>query len=91
MLATTNCTRACAPMTVYAGSKASMPGLPELDSLRQANDGALFDLIVGDVSFISLTLTLPPLLALLRPGGHILHLVKPQFEVGGKALAVAGW
>ena len=28
MLATTNCTRACAPMTVYAGSKASMPGLP---------------------------------------------------------------
>ena len=63
---------------------------PELDSLRQANDGALFDLIVGDVSFISLTLTLPPLLALLRPGGHILHLVKPQFEVGREGIGRGG-
>ena len=63
---------------------------PELDNLRQANDGALFDLIVGDVSFISLTLTLPPLLALLRPGGHILHLVKPQFEVGRDGIGRGG-
>ena len=40
-----------------------------------------FDLIVGDVSFISLTLVLPGVVPLLRPGGHLLMLVKPQFEL----------
>ncbi len=41
-----------------------------------------FDLIVGDVSFISLTLILPQLPALLSADGDLLLLVKPQFEVG---------
>jgi 23S rRNA (cytidine1920-2'-O)/16S rRNA (cytidine1409-2'-O)-methyltransferase len=41
-----------------------------------------FDLIVGDVSFISITLILPRLPALLAPEGELLLLVKPQFEVG---------
>jgi 23S rRNA (cytidine1920-2'-O)/16S rRNA (cytidine1409-2'-O)-methyltransferase len=41
-----------------------------------------FDLIVGDVSFISLALVLPQLPALLAEGGDMLLLVKPQFEVG---------
>ena len=41
-----------------------------------------FDLIVGDVSFISLTLVLPQLPALLATNGDLLLLVKPQFEVG---------
>ncbi|PMR77648.1 TlyA family RNA methyltransferase [Billgrantia endophytica] len=40
------------------------------------------DLAVMDVSFISQTLVLPELAALLRPGGQLLSLVKPQFEVG---------
>ena len=40
-----------------------------------------FDVIVGDVSFISLTLVLPALLPLLGPHGHLLMLVKPQFEL----------
>ena len=40
-----------------------------------------FELIVGDLSFISLTLVLPALVPLLRPGGHLLLLVKPQFEL----------
>lgn len=40
------------------------------------------DLAVVDVSFISLKLVLPQVLAFLRPGGAILALVKPQFEVG---------
>lgn len=45
--------------------------------------GALegFDLIVGDVSFISLTLVLPGVVHLLKPTGHLLMLVKPQFEL----------
>ncbi len=44
--------------------------------------GEPVDLIVGDVSFISLTLVLAPMVAVLRPGGAALVLVKPQFEVG---------
>jgi 23S rRNA (cytidine1920-2'-O)/16S rRNA (cytidine1409-2'-O)-methyltransferase len=40
------------------------------------------DLITLDLSFISLTLVLPRMLEFLRPGGEILVLVKPQFEVG---------
>jgi 23S rRNA (cytidine1920-2'-O)/16S rRNA (cytidine1409-2'-O)-methyltransferase len=41
-----------------------------------------FDLIVGDVSFISLTLVLPALAPLLgKPRGELLMLVKPQFEL----------
>ena len=41
----------------------------------------LFPLITGDLSFISLTLVLPALVPLLVPGGHLLMLVKPQFEL----------
>jgi 23S rRNA (cytidine1920-2'-O)/16S rRNA (cytidine1409-2'-O)-methyltransferase len=40
-----------------------------------------FDLLVGDLSFISLTLVLPALLPLLKQGGALLMLVKPQFEL----------
>jgi 23S rRNA (cytidine1920-2'-O)/16S rRNA (cytidine1409-2'-O)-methyltransferase len=40
------------------------------------------DLITLDLSFISLTLVLPRLREFLRPGGAILAMVKPQFEVG---------
>ncbi|HNK54277.1 MAG TPA: SAM-dependent methyltransferase, partial [Ottowia sp.] len=43
--------------------------------------GTHFDLIVGDLSFISLTLVLPALLPLLGSGGQLLLLVKPQFEL----------
>lgn len=35
-----------------------------------------------DTSFISLTNILPPLKELIRPGGHIVSLIKPQFEAG---------
>lgn len=40
-----------------------------------------FDLIVGDLSFISLTLVLPALVPLLDDKGELLMLVKPQFEL----------
>ncbi len=40
-----------------------------------------FDLIVGDLSFISQTLVLPALVPLLKPEGALLMLVKPQFEL----------
>jgi len=41
-----------------------------------------FDLAVIDASFISLEILLKPVMALVRPGGSILALIKPQFEVG---------
>jgi len=50
--------------------------------LRMEDIGELVDLAVCDVSFISLTLILPPVVALLRPEGEMVVLVKPQFEVG---------
>jgi 23S rRNA (cytidine1920-2'-O)/16S rRNA (cytidine1409-2'-O)-methyltransferase len=40
------------------------------------------DLVVCDVSFISATKVLPPVLALAAPGWEALVLVKPQFEAG---------
>jgi 23S rRNA (cytidine1920-2'-O)/16S rRNA (cytidine1409-2'-O)-methyltransferase len=40
------------------------------------------DLVTCDVSFISLRLALPPVLALARPGWEAVVLVKPQFEAG---------
>ena len=40
-----------------------------------------FDLLVGDLSFISQTLVLPAIVPLLKRGGHLLILVKPQFEL----------
>jgi len=49
-----------------------------------------FDLVVADVSFISLTLVLPSLPALLQTGGDMLLLVKPQFEVGPEGLGKGG-
>ena len=52
--------------------------------------GAPVDLVVGDVSFISLRLLLPRLLGVLDPSGAALLLVKPQFEVGKGGLDSRG-
>lgn len=41
-----------------------------------------FDVAVMDCSFISVRKILPPAVALLRPGGKIVALIKPQFEAG---------
>jgi 23S rRNA (cytidine1920-2'-O)/16S rRNA (cytidine1409-2'-O)-methyltransferase len=57
----------------------------EGQNIRELKAGALdekVDLAVMDLSFISLRLALPQLLPHLKPGGRILALVKPQFEVG---------
>ena len=62
--------------------------LQPLDARLQTGDG--FDLVVGDVSFISLTLVLPAVLGQLRPGGQLLMLVKPQFELQPGQLGKGG-
>lgn len=52
--------------------------------------GGPVDLIVSDLSFISLKLVLPALAACLRPGGDYLPMVKPQFEVGKDRVGAGG-
>jgi 23S rRNA (cytidine1920-2'-O)/16S rRNA (cytidine1409-2'-O)-methyltransferase len=49
-----------------------------------------YDLIVGDLSFISLTLVLPALAPLLEARGDLLMLVKPQFELQPDAIGKGG-
>ena len=44
--------------------------------------GGPVDAVVADLSFISLTVVLPALRSVLRPGGELITLVKPQFEAG---------
>ncbi|MDD5325983.1 MAG: TlyA family RNA methyltransferase [Polaromonas sp.] len=51
------------------------------DDEVEATIAAGFDCLTGDLSFISLTLVLPAAVRLLKPGGHLLMLVKPQFEL----------
>ena len=46
----------------------------------------IFDTIVMDVSFISLTAVLPAIWPFLRAGGTLVALVKPQFEAGKSAV-----
>jgi 23S rRNA (cytidine1920-2'-O)/16S rRNA (cytidine1409-2'-O)-methyltransferase len=59
-------------------------------NIREVQPGDLgepFDVVVADLSFISLRLVLPPMLALARPGATVVTLVKPQFEAGRQAAA----
>jgi 23S rRNA (cytidine1920-2'-O)/16S rRNA (cytidine1409-2'-O)-methyltransferase len=60
----------------HCNARDLVPGDERLPGAAQG-----FDLIVGDLSFISLTLVLPLLRALLGPAGRLLLLVKPQFEL----------
>ncbi|KQP14267.1 TlyA family RNA methyltransferase [Pseudorhodoferax sp. Leaf267] len=53
----------------------------EADDLGEELPAQGFGLIVGDLSFISQTLVLPAIVPLLADDGHLLMLVKPQFEL----------
>ena len=48
------------------------------------------DLLVCDVSFISVTLVLPPAIPLLRERAHMVILIKPQFEAGRDQVGKGG-
>ena len=58
--------------------------------LQAAGAPPVYDLVVGDLSFISLTLVLPALAPLLQPAGRLLMLVKPQFELQPGQLGKGG-
>ncbi|MGH3499060.1 MAG: TlyA family RNA methyltransferase [Nocardioidaceae bacterium] len=52
--------------------------------------GGPVDLVVADLSFISLTLVLPALTQVTLPDGDLVLMVKPQFEVGRERLGRGG-
>ena len=52
--------------------------------------GGPVDLVVTDLSFISLALVLPALAACVEPGGDLIPMVKPQFEVGKERVGAGG-
>ena len=52
--------------------------------------GGPVDLVVGDLSFISLALVLDALLGVTRPDGDLVLMVKPQFEVGKDRVGKGG-
>ena len=67
-------------------------GVNARDLVEYARDhfpGA-FDLIVVDVSFISLRKVLPPAFDLLSSGGRVCALIKPQFEAGRTEVGKGG-
>lgn len=68
----------------------AIEGLNAREMQRDDIGGQPFDLIVSDVSFISLRLALPPALDLAEPGSDGIFLVKPQFEAGRDAIAKNG-
>lgn len=45
------------------------------------------DIVAADLSFISLTAVIPALVGVLKPGGHLVLLIKPQFEVGRREVS----
>jgi 23S rRNA (cytidine1920-2'-O)/16S rRNA (cytidine1409-2'-O)-methyltransferase len=58
--------------------------------LEPASVGEGIDLVTIDASFISLTMLLPRVPAVLKSGGECLALVKPQFEVGRARVGKGG-
>jgi 23S rRNA (cytidine1920-2'-O)/16S rRNA (cytidine1409-2'-O)-methyltransferase len=59
-------------------------------SLTAADIDGPADLIVADLSFISLRLVLDALVACLEPDGDLVPMVKPQFEVGRERVGAGG-
>jgi 23S rRNA (cytidine1920-2'-O)/16S rRNA (cytidine1409-2'-O)-methyltransferase len=58
--------------------------------LEPGHIGEAIDLVTMDASFISLTMLLPGIPAVLKPGGQCVALVKPQFEVGRENVGKGG-
>nr|WP_050765176.1 TlyA family RNA methyltransferase [Fulvimarina pelagi] len=68
----------------------AIEGLNARDLTADDLNGHMPNLLVVDVSFISLTLALPPALELAESGALGLFLVKPQFEAGREAIGKGG-
>lgn len=61
-----------------------------LRHMQREDVGQEVDFLVADLSFISLTLVLPAVLQVLRPGGQAVVLIKPQFELSREEVGKGG-
>jgi len=71
-------------VSVVEGSNARFLSAPVL--AEQSGVGEVPTLVVGDLSFISLTTVLPALVATVGTSADFVLLIKPQFEVGRKGI-----
>lgn len=78
-----------APLLAEDPRVRDLPGT-NIRGVGPADLGGAFDLVVADLSFISLTLVLPVLRRLVTEEGDLVVLVKPQFEVGRERLGRGG-
>ena len=88
--------------SVDVGSEQMHPSLvnePRITNIENLNarelisdhlDGCSPQIVVSDLSFISLKIALPPSLALAAPQAEGVFLIKPQFEVGKNGIASGG-
>ena len=88
MLAMTNCTRSARPPMRHQFGRRECAGLTrDQIGLRAKHP---LNCLVCDVSFIRLSLVLPPAMSLLVSGGWMVALIKPQFEAGRAAIGKNG-
>ena len=74
--------RPAAPAAARRRSASPSSSGPTSATPPPATIGGLVDVVVADVSFISLTVIIPVLVSLCQPGSPMVLLVKPQFEAG---------
>ena len=73
--------RALSATDLIAACAREMAAAGHFDAENEPEIDPFFDFLTADLSFISLTLVLPAVVRLLKAGGHLLVLVKPQFEL----------
>lgn len=78
------------PMIEQDPRVTSLEGLNARELSLDDLGGVVPQMIVSDVSFISLRLALPPALEMAAPGALGIFLVKPQFEAGREAIGKGG-
>jgi 23S rRNA (cytidine1920-2'-O)/16S rRNA (cytidine1409-2'-O)-methyltransferase len=76
--------------TLAADPRVSSSEGKDARDLTAADIGGPVDVLVADVSFIALAKALPAGLELVKPGGWMVALVKPQFEVGPEHIGKGG-
>lgn len=80
------------PQLIWQEKTDGKEPLPQelLDRVQQKTSRSSFDLLVMDVSFTPILPVMKNALQYLSPGGEVLALIKPQFEVGQERLKKGG-
>jgi 23S rRNA (cytidine1920-2'-O)/16S rRNA (cytidine1409-2'-O)-methyltransferase len=76
--------------SLRSDERVTVPDRTNIRDLTPDLVGGPVDLVVGDLSFISLRLVLDALIGVTRPAGDLVLMVKPQFEVGRDRLGKGG-